>query len=241
MPDTASPNRASMAPLPSAAKSLADNPLWKAFSEDACVSVVLYDLNGRIVFANRRCCEVANVTLVGLMPSEIMGEEAGKAIQDAVARVVAQNGPVAFEGNWHGARFLGVLRPLEIDGAKFVLGTFRNAADMSPEPWGSWHGLDVVRSSQHRGPLDRLTPRELDVFRLIGDGLPSLEVAENLGLSVKTVEWYRAQLGQKLGARNRVELARMAIAMGISASPTPATMNGASRTRRTAPTQTPPA
>ena len=61
-----------------------------------------------------------------------------------------------------------------------------------------------------RSPIDRLSDRELDVFRLIGQGLKTQEIAERLHLSVKTVETYRDRIRQKLGLSDGTTLAHFA-------------------------------
>jgi len=64
-------------------------------------------------------------------------------------------------------------------------------------------------------PSDPLTPRELEVTKLIAEGLTSEEIAETLVISPKTVERHRANILEKLGMRNRVELTRYAIRRGL--------------------------
>jgi DNA-binding NarL/FixJ family response regulator len=64
-------------------------------------------------------------------------------------------------------------------------------------------------------PESPLTPRELDVIKLIAEGLTSEEIAEALIISHKTVERHRANILEKLGMRNRVELTRYAIRRGL--------------------------
>lgn len=61
-----------------------------------------------------------------------------------------------------------------------------------------------------RSPLDVLADRELEVFRLIGQGVKTAEIAEQLHLSVKTIETYRDRIRQKLDLSNGTELARNA-------------------------------
>jgi DNA-binding CsgD family transcriptional regulator len=58
--------------------------------------------------------------------------------------------------------------------------------------------------------LAGLTAREREVFRLIGEGLTSREIGEQVFLSVRTVEWHRARLMAKLGASKRSELIALA-------------------------------
>jgi DNA-binding NarL/FixJ family response regulator len=64
-------------------------------------------------------------------------------------------------------------------------------------------------------PEDPLTPRELDVLKLIAEGFTSEEIAEALIISPNTVERHRANVLEKLGMRNRVELTRYAIRRGL--------------------------
>lgn len=58
--------------------------------------------------------------------------------------------------------------------------------------------------------LSNLTDREHEIFRLIGIGLGTSEIAIKLNRSVKTIEAHRANLKQKLGLRNAHELNRLA-------------------------------
>jgi DNA-binding NarL/FixJ family response regulator len=62
-----------------------------------------------------------------------------------------------------------------------------------------------------RSPLADLSDRELEVFRLIGEGQGTREIAELLHVSVKTVESYQAHLKEKLCLRNSRELVQRAI------------------------------
>jgi len=60
-------------------------------------------------------------------------------------------------------------------------------------------------------PVDRLSDRELEVFRLIGAGYGTREMAEKLHLSMKTIETYRAHIKDKLDLVDANELLRTAI------------------------------
>jgi len=62
-----------------------------------------------------------------------------------------------------------------------------------------------------RSPIDELTDRELEVFRLIGQGHGTRQIAEELHLSVKTVESYYAHIKEKLSLKNARELVQHAI------------------------------
>jgi DNA-binding NarL/FixJ family response regulator len=64
-------------------------------------------------------------------------------------------------------------------------------------------------------PEDPLTPRELQVVKLIAEGYTSDEIAQQLVISRKTVDHHRASILDKLGMRNVAELTRYAIRRGL--------------------------
>ncbi len=64
---------------------------------------------------------------------------------------------------------------------------------------------------------DPLTPRELEVLKLVAEGHTSDEIAETLVISRKTVDRHRANMLEKLGMRDRVDLTRYAIRRGLIA------------------------
>ncbi len=64
-------------------------------------------------------------------------------------------------------------------------------------------------------PTDPLTPRELEIVKLVAEGHTSDEIAEALVISKKTVEHHRSHILEKLGMRDRVELTRYAIRRGL--------------------------
>ena len=67
-------------------------------------------------------------------------------------------------------------------------------------------------------PLVNLTDRELEVFRLIGEGHGTRQIAEKLHLSVKTIESYQAHIKEKLSLRNARELVQHAIEWTVNLS-----------------------
>ena len=66
-----------------------------------------------------------------------------------------------------------------------------------------------------RDPYDDLTPREREVLQLVAEGHSNQQVAEELGLSVKTVKTHRLHLMQKLDLHDRADLIRYAYQKGI--------------------------
>jgi len=60
-------------------------------------------------------------------------------------------------------------------------------------------------------PIDKLTPREREVLRLVADGLSSREIAVALKIGQKTVETHRANIAQKLKLKSVAEMVRFAV------------------------------
>jgi DNA-binding NarL/FixJ family response regulator len=69
---------------------------------------------------------------------------------------------------------------------------------------GGLHNPDV-------SPIARLADRELEVFQLIGRGQGTRKIAQNLNLSVKTVESYRARIKEKLQLDDGIQLLQRAV------------------------------
>ena len=63
--------------------------------------------------------------------------------------------------------------------------------------------------------FDVLTPRELEVLKLIAEAYTSKKIADKLFISIKTVDRHRQNILEKLGMRDRVELTRYAIRRGL--------------------------
>jgi len=68
--------------------------------------------------------------------------------------------------------------------------------------------------SDLRQKVDSLTDRERDVMRLVVEGLPNKLVADQLNISVRTVEVHRARVFDKVGVKSAVELANVLRALG---------------------------
>jgi DNA-binding NarL/FixJ family response regulator len=76
---------------------------------------------------------------------------------------------------------------------------------------------DYLERARAGEPLreDPLTPREIEIVQLIAESHTSRDIADLLTISEKTVERHRANILEKLGLRDRVELTRYAIRRGL--------------------------
>ncbi len=74
--------------------------------------------------------------------------------------------------------------------------------------------LERARSGEDP-PADPLSPRESEVVKLVAEGFTTKQIAQTLVIAEKTVERHRANILEKLGMRDRVELTRYAIRRGL--------------------------
>jgi two-component system response regulator NreC len=75
--------------------------------------------------------------------------------------------------------------------------------------------LGAKLAAEPETPANDLSERETDVLRLIALGHTNAEIAEQLYISVRTVETHRAHIQQKLGVSSRAELVRSALSRGL--------------------------
>lgn len=72
-----------------------------------------------------------------------------------------------------------------------------------------------VQTGEEQDSYDRLSEREREVLRLVASGYTSREIADQLNLSPKSVETYRARIMEKLEMSTRAELVRYALRRGL--------------------------
>jgi DNA-binding NarL/FixJ family response regulator len=93
--------------------------------------------------------------------------------------------------------------------------TMRGEPFLYPDAVAALIRNHLERAAEGKAPADILTPRELEILKLIAEACTSKQIAEMLVISVKTVERHRANILEKLGMRDRVELTRYAIKRGL--------------------------
>ncbi|HZW06711.1 MAG TPA: LuxR C-terminal-related transcriptional regulator, partial [Phycisphaerales bacterium] len=134
-----------------------------------------------------------------------------------IRRVLDTNKPLVMHAAWKGIRTRTVMRPLAGPAGKpdRVLIVCRGIVP-ADDTRAAQADVEIVQA-QHvdKGQLANLTPREMEILALIGQGLTTAAIAEKLFRSRKTIEAHRLSLGIKLSARNRVDLARIAVQSGL--------------------------
>jgi len=73
----------------------------------------------------------------------------------------------------------------------------------------------ITKAVQLRRPLDKLTPRQIEVLRMVAEGHRTREIAARLKLSVKTVESHRGEIMKRLAIHDVVGLVRYAMRVGL--------------------------
>ncbi|HWZ94462.1 MAG TPA: response regulator transcription factor [Opitutaceae bacterium] len=71
--------------------------------------------------------------------------------------------------------------------------------------------LTIGRSFETDSPVSSLSDRELEVVNLIGNGLPTREIATKLNISIKTVETHRAHIKRKVNIKNATQLVQFCV------------------------------
>lgn len=192
--------------------------VWSALVHDSPSAVMVMNLEGVIEYANPTACAFLN-----LPESEVVGRSYGSLFEEnhaaermsMISQVARTGAPVAIDGVVRGVTTRTVVRPIPASAATRILLTSRVGPSMHQAPKHP-ESLPVMKSrADDYGRLSTLTARELEILRHIGMGLSTAEIAKRLHRSVKTVEWHRVSLGNKLGVSNRVELARLAISAGL--------------------------
>ena len=90
----------------------------------------------------------------------------------------------------------------------------RSIVDLTIAPAPSAHAIPGSGGAPPQAPKD-LSRREREVLRLLAEGNSNQQIADRIGVSVKTVETYRTRLREKLGLKGRADLFRFAVESGI--------------------------
>jgi DNA-binding NarL/FixJ family response regulator len=83
----------------------------------------------------------------------------------------------------------------------------------------SKHTAEAIDLKGTRRVVPRLTPRERQVLSLVAHGYTSKQIGEKLGISPRTAETHRVNIGRRLGIRNVAQMVRYAIENNLSPIP----------------------
>jgi DNA-binding NarL/FixJ family response regulator len=156
----------------------------------AIVDISLKDSDGIQLVKNLKARHPEMLTLVLSLHDEALYAE--RALRAGASGYVMKQSPLA--------TVLTAIRKV-LDGGIYV------SEKIADRMLGQASGIKPLRE---QSPIERLSDREREVFRKIGQGLGTKEIAEQLHLSLKTVETYRAHIKMKLQIANAAEMIQKA-------------------------------
>tara|TARA_R110002072_G_scaffold42064_5_gene117649 strand:- start:108261 stop:108920 length:660 start_codon:yes stop_codon:yes gene_type:complete len=201
--------------------------IWNNFTSDPTTGVtVLTAQDSVILYINEQSLRIffneikSADELIGKSIYDLGFAKEWADERNAIHRQIAATGEsVLLRTVWHGKQqfsWMSLLRPDEQDDRPRVLVITRRLPSGEEVEHILGSGHEVYNSSVIRlGDLQTLTPRELEVLTLIGQGMTIKEIAAALFRSVKTVENHRESIGRKLKKTRGVELAAIAKNAGL--------------------------
>ena len=141
----------------------------------------------------RRCCVLLDIRMPGMTGTEVHSELIGRGVRAPVIFITGHGDiPMAVEAMKKGA-YDFIEKPFD---GEHLLGQVLGAL-------GDYYDEDADKA-----PLPGLSKRQRAVLDLVLAGKPNRQIAEELGISLKTVEFHRARIMEKLGVRTAAELFR---------------------------------
>jgi len=214
---------------------LTADSLWESLTSEPDTGVAIVTLEGELCYANDQAAKLffgadatagqyAGMAMKDLFPAKMVRERL-----EILRHVLESGKPVALRSIWRGNQHLTLIRYIEgevselgEDGAcdsppHFLFIVRRAVGDAATESLVDESKYEFLESEvMELGPLDVLTPRELEVLALLGQGLSLKEIAKTLFRTVKTMEKHRGAIGMKLAAHDRVKLAEIAQRAGLT-------------------------
>ncbi|HXJ53646.1 MAG TPA: response regulator [Burkholderiales bacterium] len=151
----------------------------------------------------QRCCVLLDIRMPGMTGTALHEELLRRSLRVPVIFITGHGDiPMAVDAMKKGA-FDFIEKPFDderlLSQVRAALETFDAGAPEKPEP-----GV----------PLEHLSSRQREVLQRVLDGKPSRQIAEELAISVKTVEFHRSRIMQKLGVKSAAELFRRCLGAG---------------------------
>lgn len=208
------------------------NPIWNAVVHEPTTGVAIVSHDGVTLWANPQAVRIFHgpdstpEMIIGRPWSEFFPAEWIAERLALLRRVQETQQPILLRTIWRGFQHISWVHPIPADDGegpdheplppRFLVITRRVEGDVF-ELAGKGNTADVRESDvANLGPLNVLSPRELEILALIGQGMSIKEIASILGRSVKTIENHRTSIGDKLKVDDRVHLAEIARRAGLT-------------------------
>ncbi|KAA0212793.1 MAG: hypothetical protein DYG94_13940 [Leptolyngbya sp. PLA3] len=194
--------------------------LCEAFVKVPGVGIALVSGKGEILYENEEIrkmyLDAPQGGFVGRRIPELFPPDWAQERLRLLQRVVSTGQGLALREVWRGRQILATMRPIPSEGGEDPVVLIISRPTEGSDPLSTLDGFEVVESAfVELGDLSALTPRELVVLSLLGQGLTLKEIAATLHRSFKTVDNHRSAIGRKLNQTDRLMLARLAAQAGL--------------------------
>lgn len=210
--------------------------LWQGLTSEPHTGVAIVALDGKLLYLNEQSATIFFGH--GTHASQIIGKYLHEVFPRAwveqrlalFRRVLVSGQPIMIRSIWRGWQQFSWIHHIDRDATEmqedrdagllqapdhFLVITRRIAGD-GHEPLTP-NDFNLVESDVvNLGSLEILSPRELEVLALLGQGMSLKEVAKTLHRSVKTIDNHRQAIGRKLEVDDRVHLAEIARRAGLT-------------------------
>ncbi len=214
-------------PDPTPPAELALQPVWASLTTEPGTGVCLLDLEGRVLYLNKRCAEIYFGS--GVTPAQVLGKTLDELypkpfVEERIAllrKIEAEGKPILFRTFWRGRQHLAYIYPVcpgeeqdcPVTRVLVITRWVGGDIDQSPIPEGIERlEADVI----DLGELGVLSPRELVVMALLGQGMSAKEAAAHVHRSEKTIQTQRDSISRKLHLKNRGELIKLVQQVGLT-------------------------
>jgi DNA-binding CsgD family transcriptional regulator len=203
-----------------------NNEIWDKFTTDPTTGVALLTVEGELLYINEQSARIFfnesqdTSLLIGKSLSELdFPEEWVKERVDLFHKIRDTGDSVLLRTVWHGKQQFSWMSSINSEGNGYkehVLVITRRIPATEEAKFLLEGEHEVINSNLIRlGVLESLTPRELEVLALLGQGMSIKEIAGTLFRSVKTIENHRESIGRKLNKTRGIELACIAHSAGL--------------------------
>ena len=195
--------------------------LWLALSGTPGVGVSITDSEGNILFANDTTQVLfsgrTHVDYVGKKLSDFHPSEFVRERLQMIRRVLDEKRPLAARHIYLGRRIQSTVWPIVDAEPPYNRVMVVSRAVSGAEPLPVQDANIEVFDSEYLdlGPLDVLSPRELEVLVFLGHGMSVPETARALKRSPKTIEHHKDSISRKLNARGQSELVAIVTTLGL--------------------------
>lgn len=155
-------------------------------------------------------------------PGEVILAEPEPGDEEAVFKLASSAEPPLIVALADGDFVVRALRagvrsvlPTEASEAEIIAAIEAAAAGLVSVPASAVESVVRMQVREAHNGVQTLTPREIDVLRMLAEGVPNKEIAWRLKISEHTVKFHVAQIFGKLGASSRTEAVTMGVRQGL--------------------------